>query len=131
MTAKGGKGSLLQGRTHTEVFGILEKGSRKEVKSVLEEKEVSLGMIDPTSGRSLLYKTLSNITNGDKLVLEKLDSCVSTTSEDPDDEDWAVTVSHRYLVKNCQNKNLKQVPRLNLSKLKFKTGSSWTRTREA
>jgi len=98
MTTKGGKGSLLQGRTHTEVFGILEKGSRKDVKSVLEEKEVSLGMIDPTSGRSLLYKTLSNITNGDKLVLDKLDSCVSTTSEDPDDEDWAVTVSHRYLV---------------------------------
>ena len=97
MTAvKGGKGSLLQARTHTEVFGILEKGSRKEVKSVLEEKDVSLGMIDPTSGRSLLYKILSNITNGDKLVLGKLDSCVSTTSEDPDDEDWAVTVSHRF-----------------------------------
>ena len=101
MTAKGGKalkGGLLQGRSHTEVFGILEKGTRKEVKSVLEEKEVSLGMIDPTSGRSLLYKTLSNITNGDKLVLDKLDTCVSTSSEDPDDEDWAVTVSHRYLV---------------------------------
>jgi len=98
MTAKGGKGSLLQGRTHTEVFGILEKGTRKEVKSVLEEKEISLGMIDPTSGRSLLYKTLSNITNGDKLVLDKLDSCISTTGENPDDEDWAVTVSHRCLV---------------------------------
>jgi len=101
MTAKGGKalkGGLLQVRSHTEVFGILEKGTRKEVKSVLEEKEVSLGMIDPTSGRSLLYKTLSNITNGDKLVLDKLDTCVSTSSEDPDDEDWAVTVSHRYLV---------------------------------
>jgi len=103
MTAvKGGKGSLLQARTHTEVFGILEKGSRKEVKSVLEEKDVSLGMIDPTSGRSLLYKVLSNITNGDKLVLGKLDSCVSTTSEDPDDEDWAVTVSHRCLVDEDQ-----------------------------
>jgi len=63
------KGSLLQARSHTEVFGILEKGSRKDVKSVLDEKEVSLGMIDPTSGRSLLYKILSNITNGDKLVL--------------------------------------------------------------
>ena len=98
MTAKGGKGSLLEARTHTEVFGILEKGTRKDVKALLEEKEVSLGMIDPTSGRSLLYKTLSSITNGDKLVLEKLDSCVSTTSEDPDDEDWAVTVSHRCLV---------------------------------
>ena len=75
------KGSLLQARSHTEVresnnvlqpscynnhckyltlneensrqvFGILEKGSRKDVKSVLDEKEVSLGMIDPTSGRS-------------------------------------------------------------------------------
>ena len=98
MTAKGGKGSLLEARTHTEVFGILEKGTRKDVKALLEEKEVSLGMIDPTSGRSLLYKTLSSITNGDKLVLKKLDSCVSTTSEDPDDEDWAVTVSHRCLV---------------------------------
>ena len=27
----------------------------------------------------------------------KLDSCVSTTSDDPDDEDWAVTVSHRWV----------------------------------
>ena len=34
-----------------QVFGVLEKGTRKDVKSVLEEQEVSLGMIDPTSGR--------------------------------------------------------------------------------
>ena len=33
------------------MFGILEKGTRKDVKSVVEEQEVSLGMIDPTSGR--------------------------------------------------------------------------------
>ena len=87
------KGSLLQARSHTEVresnnvlqpscynnhckyltlneensrqvFGILEKGSRKDVKSVLDEKEVSLGMIDPTSGRS---KTSSKIFNPNPL----------------------------------------------------------------
>ena len=33
------------------MFGILEKGTRKDVKSVVEEQEVSLGMTDPTSGR--------------------------------------------------------------------------------
>ena len=116
------------------MFGVLEKGTRKDVKTVVEEQEVSLGMIDPTSGRwknifiviitnivinishhldqphiweikvrhcsfilvssecsmflqdvprrilpsddlglfrSLLYKILTTITNGDKLVLGK------------------------------------------------------------
>ena len=33
------------------MFGILEKGTRKDVKTVVEEQDVSLGMIDPTSGR--------------------------------------------------------------------------------
>ena len=130
MTAKGGKGSLLQGRTHTEVFGILEKGSRKDVKSVLEEKEVSLGMIDPTSGRSLLYKTLSNITNGDKLVLDKLDSCISTTGEDPNDEDWAVTVSHRFLIEIFTLFCLGG-PFSTVLTLFWMQGAWWMRTREA
>jgi len=98
MTTKG----TLRPRTHTEVFGILEKGTRKDVKTVVEEQEVSLGMIDPTSGRSLLYKILTTITNGDKLVLDKLDACISTTGDDPDDDDWAVTVSHRCLVDEDQ-----------------------------
>ena len=26
---------------------------------------------------------------------DKLDACISTTGDDPDDDDWAVTVSHR------------------------------------
>ena len=51
---------LNEENSHHQVFGILEKGSRKDVKSVLDEKEVSLGMIDPTSGRSTTSSKIFN-----------------------------------------------------------------------
>ena len=42
----------------------------------------------------------SNINSGriDQVILfpDKLDACISTTGDDPDDDDWAVTVSHRW-----------------------------------
>ena len=48
--------------------------------------------------RSLLYKLLTSVTNGDKVVMEKLDSGVSSSCEDVDDEDFAITVDHKCLV---------------------------------
>ena len=48
--------------------------------------------------RSLLHKLLTTITNGDKIVVEKLDSCISTNGDDVDDAEFAVHVDHRYLV---------------------------------
>jgi len=41
---------------------------------------------------------LTAVTNGDKVVIEKLDSCVSSSCEDVDDEDFAITVDHKCLV---------------------------------
>ena len=48
--------------------------------------------------RSLLYKLLTLVTNGDKIVLEKLDSCITTSTEDTDDDDFAIRVDHKFLV---------------------------------
>ena len=48
--------------------------------------------------RSLLHKLLTTITNGDKIVAEKLDSCIAVNGDDVDDADFAVIVDHRYLV---------------------------------
>ena len=35
------------------MFDVLRKGTRKDVVGLLEEKDVTLGMVDPTSGRSV------------------------------------------------------------------------------
>lgn len=45
-----------------------------------------------------MYKLLTSVTNGDKVVIEKLDSCVSSSCEDVDDEDFAISVDHKCLV---------------------------------
>ena len=41
---------------------------------------------------------LTEVTNGDKIVLEKLDSSVTTSSDNVDDEDYAILVDQRCLV---------------------------------
>ena len=41
---------------------------------------------------------LTEVTNGDKIVLEKLDSSVTTSSDNVDDEDFAILVDQRCLV---------------------------------
>ena len=80
MVTKGGGGgggggsakklsSLLSPRTHSDVFRTVESGSRGEVAALLGEDGVSLGMADPTTGRSLLYSVLTTVTNGDKIVI--------------------------------------------------------------
>ena len=52
----------------------------------------------PLSHRSLLYHLLTVVTNGDKIVLKKLDTCVSTSCDDVDDDDYHVIVDHKRLV---------------------------------
>ena len=80
MVTKGGGGgeggggskklsSLLSPRSHSDIFRTVESGSRGEVAALLEEDGVSLGMADPTTGRSLLYRVLTTVTNGDKIVI--------------------------------------------------------------
>ena len=41
---------------------------------------------------------LTEVTNGDKIVLEKLDSAVTTSSEDVDEDGYAILVDHSCLV---------------------------------
>ena len=45
-----------------------------------------------------MYKVLTKVTNGDKIVMERLDDCISTNKANVDDEDYAVTVEHNHLV---------------------------------
>merc|ERR1711953_191051 len=81
-----------------DIFKVVSRAKRDQILETVRQEEVSLGMVDPTTGRSLLYKLLTAVTNGDKVVIEKLDSGVSSTCEDVDDEDFAITVDHRCLV---------------------------------
>ena len=48
--------------------------------------------------RSLLYNLLTLVTNGDKIVIEKLDSSITSFSQDSDDDDFAIPVDHKFLV---------------------------------
>merc|ERR1712038_128344 len=84
--------------SHSEVFSLVSGGKRDQILQTVRQDEVSLGMVDPVTGRSLLYKLLTSVTNGDKVVIEKLDSGVSSSCEDVDDEDFAITVDHKCLV---------------------------------
>jgi len=86
--------------SHSKVFNTVTSTAtkRRMVVETVHNPAVSLGMVDPTTGRSLLYKLLTLVTNGDKIVLDKLDSCVTTTIDDEDDNDFAVRIDHKYLV---------------------------------
>ena len=48
--------------------------------------------------RSLLHKLLTTITNGDKIVVDKLDSCITASGEDVDDGEYGIIVDHKCLV---------------------------------
>merc|ERR1719244_1035413 len=91
-------GTLLGARSPAEVFSVVDSKDRSQVVKVVKQEDVSLGLVDPTTGRSLLYKLLATITNGDKIAVEKLDSCVIATGDDADADNYAVSVDHRYLV---------------------------------
>merc|ERR1711936_1370798 len=84
--------------SHSHLFTQVTSGKRDQTARTVLSPEVSLGMVDPSTGRSLLYHLLTLVTNGDKVVLAKLDSCVSTSCDDVDDDDFSVVVDHKCLV---------------------------------
>merc|ERR1711936_359209 len=84
--------------SHSHLFTQVTSGKRDQTARMVLSPEVSLGLVDPTTGRSLLYHLLTVVTNGDKLVVNKLDTCVSTSGEDVDDDDYHVIVDHNLLV---------------------------------
>jgi len=86
------------GVSHSQLFHVITAGKRDQIVETVLQEEVSLGMVEPATGRSLLYKLLTAVTNGDKVVVQKLDSCVSGSGSDVDDEDFSVIVDHKCLV---------------------------------
>ena len=51
MSAGVAKGSLLGSQSPAEVFQVMESKERDQVLKVVKQEEVSLGMVDPTTGR--------------------------------------------------------------------------------
>ena len=81
-----------------EVFGVFEKGTRDDIQEKILDPRVSLALKCPEDGESLISKLLTKVTNGDKIVLEKLDACIRKTHDDPDNKDYGVAIDYRYLV---------------------------------
>merc|ERR1711963_985584 len=94
-------GSLLMTNTwesplsHSHLFTEGRTGKRDQIQRTVLGEEVSLGLVDPTTGRSLLYHLLTVVTNGDKIVLKKLDTCVSPSCDGVDDDDYHVIVEQQ------------------------------------
>ena len=80
------------------IFQVVKSGNRDEIRHALMNPDVKLGMLDPVSGKSLMYELLTQVINGDKLVLEKLDASVGTTNDDPNSSDYAVLIDQKTLV---------------------------------
>ena len=51
MTAGLSKGSLLGSKSPSETFKVVESKERDQVVKVLSQDDVSLGMVDPVTGR--------------------------------------------------------------------------------
>ena len=68
---------------------------------------VSLGLVDPVDGITLVYDLLTKVTNGDKLIIKKLDACIRTTSDNPYSEDFSIVIDHHHLVEDGDPKSLK------------------------
>jgi hypothetical protein len=51
MSARLSKGSLLGSQTPSEIFKVVESKERGQVVKVLNQDDVSLGMVDPVTGR--------------------------------------------------------------------------------
>ena len=81
-----------------EVFGVFKGRNREKIREKILDPKLSLALKCPEFGVSLASKLLHQVTNGDKIVLEKLDQCISTTHKDPNDEDYGVAIDYRYLV---------------------------------
>lgn len=79
-------------------FRIIEHGTRQEIILAVMNPEVRLGDKHPISGNTLLYELLNQVTNGDEIVLQKLDTCVGTTNDDPNSANYSVLIDQKCLV---------------------------------
>lgn len=61
---------------------------------------------DTNNQRTVFYTILQNAVNGDKILLKKLDDCVTTTKDDENDPDNAIEVN---LTPLMEGKNDSQV----------------------
>ena len=99
-----------------EVFGVFKDGSREKIREKILDPRLSLALKCPEFGVSLASKLLTQVTNGDKIVLEKLDQCITTTHDDPNNEDHGVKIDYRFLVDDDSRnfsllKDILEVPR--------------------
>jgi len=90
----------------SDVFRAIEDHDRAATKEIVMRDDVSLGTIDSYSGRSLLYLLLKKVCNGDRIVEDKLNACISTTNQDEDSQDYAVIVDISKLVPEEDRRNL-------------------------
>ena len=51
--SKPAKGKM-DGASHAEVFNVMDLKQRDEVVKMVKQEEVSLGMVDPTTGRLVI-----------------------------------------------------------------------------
>lgn len=58
-----------------------------------------------TSTRTVFYSVLKNATNGDKILLEVLDECVSATKDDESDPEYAVEIDLSPILAGGQDTN--------------------------
>ena len=49
--SKPSQGKMVGSKSHVEVFTVVESKERDQVVKVVKQEEVSLGMVDPTTGR--------------------------------------------------------------------------------
>jgi len=99
-----------------EVFGVFKDGNREKIRETILDPRLSLALKCPEFGVSLASKLLTQVTNGDKIVLEKLDQCITTTHDDPNHKDHGVRIDYRYLVDDDSRnffllKDILEVPR--------------------
>ena len=81
-----------------DVFSVFKVGNREQIRKKILDPRVSLALKCPEFGVSLASKLLTQVTNGDKIVLEKLDQCLFPLHTDPNDKDYGVGIDYRYLV---------------------------------
>ena len=99
-----------------EVFAVFKDGNREKIREKVMDPNLSLALKCPEFGVSLATKLLTQVINGDKIVLEKLDHCIKTTHDDPNNEDYGVSLDYRYLLDDdsrnlCLLKDILEVPR--------------------
>ena len=80
------------------VFAVFKDGNREKIREKIMDPNLSLALRCPEFNVSVAWKLLHDVTNGDKIVLEKLDHCLKTTHDDPNNKDYGVSIDYRYLL---------------------------------